>query len=305
MRRWFETVTQDLGYALRSFKRSPAFVGVALLSLMLGIGATTAIFSVIYGVLISPYPYARPGEIWSPEVRAIEGRGGHGVHARRASEAGRRAGLLGCDGDVDRDRPDDRRVRAGELQRRAADGECVQLPRRATASRPHDSTIRRPHERRCRTRGGPQPAAVAPALRGESLRDRAHAAPQRPSLHHHRGHASALWLVRQRGILAAVVSHADRPPVHQSDRAAHARNIPARRRRAAEGPERAPCARDAGAVSSAWLHDGAAELSGRDRRQRRNADQPSAAAGRRGVPPADRVRERCQPAAGARDGARS
>jgi putative ABC transport system permease protein len=78
MRRWFETVTQDLGYALRSFKRSPAFVGVALLSLMLGIGATTAIFSVIYGVLISPYPYARPGEIWSPEVRAIEGRGGHG-----------------------------------------------------------------------------------------------------------------------------------------------------------------------------------------------------------------------------------
>jgi putative ABC transport system permease protein len=77
MRRWLETLRQDLGYAIRSFRRSPAFVLVALLSLTLGIGATSAIFSVIYGVLIAPYPYARPGEIWAPEVRALEGRGGH------------------------------------------------------------------------------------------------------------------------------------------------------------------------------------------------------------------------------------
>ena len=77
MRRWFDLV-QDLGYALRSFRRSPAFVLVALLSLTLGIGATSAIFSVIYGVLISPYPYARPGEIWALQVRAVDGRGGHG-----------------------------------------------------------------------------------------------------------------------------------------------------------------------------------------------------------------------------------
>src|SRR6476646_8639459 len=78
MSRWLQAMGQDLGYAVRAFRRSPAFTLVALLSLTLGIGATTAIFSVIYGVLISPYPYARPGEIWSPEVRAIEGRGGHG-----------------------------------------------------------------------------------------------------------------------------------------------------------------------------------------------------------------------------------
>ena len=70
-------LVQDLGYAVRSFRRSPAFVLVALLSLTLGIGATSAIFSVIYGVLIAPYPYARPGEIWAPEVRALDGRGGH------------------------------------------------------------------------------------------------------------------------------------------------------------------------------------------------------------------------------------
>jgi putative ABC transport system permease protein len=78
MRRWLETLAQDLGYAIRSFRRSPAFVLVALLSLTLGIGATSAIFSVIYGVLIAPYPYARPDEIWAPQIRALDGRGGRG-----------------------------------------------------------------------------------------------------------------------------------------------------------------------------------------------------------------------------------
>ena len=77
MGRWMGQVVQDLGYAVRSFRRSPAFTIVALLSLTLGIGATSAIFSVIYGVLISPYPYAKPAEIWAPGVRAVDGRGGH------------------------------------------------------------------------------------------------------------------------------------------------------------------------------------------------------------------------------------
>jgi putative ABC transport system permease protein len=77
MRQWIGQVVQDLGYAARSFRRSPGFTLVALLSLTLGIGATSAIFSVIYGVLISPYPYAKPGEIWTPQVRAVDGRGGH------------------------------------------------------------------------------------------------------------------------------------------------------------------------------------------------------------------------------------
>jgi putative ABC transport system permease protein len=78
MRGWLETLIQDLGYGLRFFRRSPGSVVVALLSLTLGIGATSAIFSVIYGVLIAPYPYAKPGEIWAPEIRAVDGRGGRG-----------------------------------------------------------------------------------------------------------------------------------------------------------------------------------------------------------------------------------
>ena len=66
----WERLWQDVKYATRTFRRSPAFVAVALLSLALGIGATTALFSVVYGVLISPYPYAKPGEIWAPAVRS-------------------------------------------------------------------------------------------------------------------------------------------------------------------------------------------------------------------------------------------
>jgi putative ABC transport system permease protein len=65
---WLERLWQDVRYALRGFKKNPGFTAVALLSLMLGIGASIALFSVVYGVLIEPYPYAKPNEIWAPAV---------------------------------------------------------------------------------------------------------------------------------------------------------------------------------------------------------------------------------------------
>jgi len=48
---------QDLTFAFRQFRKSPAFAVTAIVSLMLGIGATTAVFSVIYAILMNPYPY--------------------------------------------------------------------------------------------------------------------------------------------------------------------------------------------------------------------------------------------------------
>jgi hypothetical protein len=52
-----QTLIQDLHYALRQLVRSPRFTLTAVISLALGIGATTAVFSVIYAALMNPYPY--------------------------------------------------------------------------------------------------------------------------------------------------------------------------------------------------------------------------------------------------------
>ena len=58
-----ESVWHDVVYAARGLARRPAFTGVAVLTLAIGIGATTAIFSAVNVLLLRPLPYARPDEL--------------------------------------------------------------------------------------------------------------------------------------------------------------------------------------------------------------------------------------------------
>jgi len=71
---WIETLVQDARYALRQLRKAPGFALTVMLTLALGVGAVTAVFSVVQGVLLRPYDFRDSGRIvvWRERIRELE-----------------------------------------------------------------------------------------------------------------------------------------------------------------------------------------------------------------------------------------
>ena len=78
-REWLDELRQDVVFALRQCRLHPGFTAAAVLTLALGIGATTAIFSVVNAVVLRPYPFDQPERVllvyttWRGQMGSVSG----------------------------------------------------------------------------------------------------------------------------------------------------------------------------------------------------------------------------------------
>ena len=85
-RRWLDEVVQDVRYACRTLGKSPGFTTIAVLTIALAIGANTAMFSFLNGILLSPLPYPDPERVMlvlEKRPEPLAGRAAHGLAAER------------------------------------------------------------------------------------------------------------------------------------------------------------------------------------------------------------------------------
>ena len=98
--RWLGDLGQDVRYALRQLRRNRGFAFAAILTLALGIGTTTAVFSIVDAVVLRPLSYADSSRLmmideWTPSVGSIPVNGLHFQQWRRATTSFERMALIG------------------------------------------------------------------------------------------------------------------------------------------------------------------------------------------------------------------
>lgn len=76
--RWLGDISGDVAFAVRSLVRAPGFAIIAIVTLAVGIGGTTAVFSAVDAVLLRPLPYAEPGQLVRLYQRDVTERSAHG-----------------------------------------------------------------------------------------------------------------------------------------------------------------------------------------------------------------------------------
>ena len=182
-----DKLVQDLRFALRSLMRQPGFALTAVVTLALGIGATTAIFSVVNAVLLRPLPFERPDRIVAVDEPVDEDR------AARASGLG--AGLRRLEGAEPELRGDGATTRAARPASRSAasadyasvfrvtPGFFEALGARAAVGPAAD---RRGAEARRPAGGRHHRCVLARAVQRRSAGDRLDRQVRRPHLHHRR-----------------------------------------------------------------------------------------------------------------------
>ena len=98
-RAWLSEIGQDLRYGLRTLLRAPTFASMSVLTLAMGIGATTAIFSLVYAVLLAPLPYPEPDRlvrVWETSPQGATRNVVSSGNARDWQERARTFSVLGA-----------------------------------------------------------------------------------------------------------------------------------------------------------------------------------------------------------------